>query len=215
MVKKFNVVEPAAEEQTIAKPAGKFSLNKFKSTRDATVDGVNIALGVLPIHSLADAKDFVRLHPTEWTCELCFCMVPIKGAPRESLHLIEEEVATQCLHHKKIIRQRLALASKPLDKFFLCIIPSTNLDNTWVSSNLQACEQAKTLWTQALSQRDEGKEGYAIVTAASSEAFPEPKWPAQSLEELIETSFAGGDRMITHMDHPALDRLLGRKSKAT
>src|SRR6516164_1832610 len=123
--KKFNVVvETEAKEQTIAKP-DKFSLKKFKST--VATHSVNIALGVLPIHSMADAKDFVRLHPTEWTDELCFCMVPIQGAPREGLHLIEEEIAIQCLRPKKIIRQRLALGAKPNDQFFLCIVPSQNL----------------------------------------------------------------------------------------
>ena len=211
--KKFNVVvETEAKEQTIAKP-DKFSLKKFKST--VATHSVNIALGVLPIHSMADAKDFVRLHPTEWTDELCFCMVPIQGAPREGLHLIEEEIAIQCLRPKKIIRQRLALGSMPHDSFFLCIVPSQNLDNIWVISNLAACEKAKTLWTEAVSLRPEGKEGYADSAAIDQELFGEPKWPTQSIDELIESTLKPNDRMIDDLNHPALDRLLGRKSKVT
>ena len=44
----------------------------------------------------------------------------------------------------EILRFRLALATKPHDVFFLCHVPTRNLDNTWNESNLQACEQAKT-----------------------------------------------------------------------
>jgi hypothetical protein len=213
MAKKFDVVKSdEAVEQSIAKP-DKFSLKKFKST--LVTHSVNIALNVLPIHSMADAKDFVRLHPTEWTDELCFCMVPIKGSSRDSLHLIEEEIAVQCLRPKKIIRQRLALASKPNDQFFLCIVPSQNLDNIWAISNLAACEKAKTLWTEAVSLRPEGKEGYADSAADDPELFGEPNWPAQSIDELIGSTLKPSDRMIDRRNHPALDRLLGRKSQVT
>jgi hypothetical protein len=46
-----------------------------------------------------------------------------------------------------------------------------------------------------------------INHALSPKAFPEPKWPKQSLTELIETTFAG--RMIESDDHPGLLRILG------
>jgi hypothetical protein len=197
-------------EQTIPKPAGKFSLDKFKSTRAATVAGLVTLQTALPVHSLAQAKDFVRLHPTELSDEL-FVSVPIKGAPRDTIHLIGEKLATRYLPSKKIIRHQLALASKPMDHFFLCIVPSINLDNPWVSSNLAACEQAKTLWTQATSRRDEGIEGYNVTLATDPDAFPEPAWPMQSLDELIMISFTG--RMIETDDHPGLLRLLGVKPK--
>jgi hypothetical protein len=202
---------PPEAEQTIPKPAGKFSLDKFKSTRAATVAGVVTLQTALPVHSLSQAKDFLRLHPTEWSDELCFVSVPIKGAPRDTIHLIDEELATRYLPSKKIIRHRLALASKPMDHFFLCIVPSINLDNPWVVSNLAACEQAKTLWTQATSRRDEGVEGYSVTLATDPDAFPEPAWPKQSLDELIMISFTG--RMIATDDHPGLLRLLGAKPK--
>ena len=60
------------------------------------------------------------------------------------LHLIDEEIAMQYLPAKKIKRLRLALATKPHDVFFFCIVPSQNLDNPWNATALEACEQAKT-----------------------------------------------------------------------
>jgi hypothetical protein len=80
----------------------------------------------------------------------------------------------------------LALASKPHDAFFLCHVPSRNTDNQWNESNLAACEQAKNLWVQATSRREENVDCYKVDFAREQDAFPEPKWPTQSLGELIE-----------------------------
>jgi hypothetical protein len=165
---------------------------------------------------MSQAKDFVRLHPDEenyWSPELCFCMVPIKGAKRDSLHLIDEDLAMRFLPSEKILRFRLALATKPHDSFFLCRIPTRNLDNKWNQDNIAACEQAKTLWTQATSRGEEGIEGYFVQVARDPDAFPEPKWPEQSLNDLLDRAFAG--RMIGEEDHPALLRLIGAKQSVS
>ena len=159
----------------IAKPSG-FDLNKFKSKRADAIANVDTLQTGLPVSTMSQAKDFVRLHPDEdyWSPELCFVMVPIKGAKRDSLHLIEEDLAMRFLPSGKVLRFRLALASKPLDVFFLCRIPTRNLDNSWNRDNLAACEQAKSLWTQATSRGEEGVDGYLIETARDPDAFPEP-----------------------------------------
>ena len=195
---------------TIAKPSG-FDLNRFKSKRADAIANVETLQTGLPVSSMSQAKDFVRLHPDEdyWSPELCFVMVPIKGAKRDSLHLIEEDLAMRFLPSGKIQRFRLALASKPLDVFFLCRIPTRNLDNPYNRDNVAGCEQAKTLWTQATSREQEGVEGYRLEKARDPDAFPEPKWPEQSLSDLIDRAFAG--RMIVSEDHPALLRLIGGK----
>lgn len=203
---KLHAVE--AGDPPIEKPE-KFSLSKFKSSRSATIANVTTLQSALPIHSLSQAKDFCRLHPTEWTDELCFVSVPIKGAPKDTKHLILEDLAVQFLPAAQIIRHRLALATKPLDRFFLCEVPSLNLDNSWVASNLQACENAKSQWTQAVSRKDEGVDSYLIKMADDQDAFPDPIWPSQSIDELIAITFHG--RMIEDANHPGLLRLRGRK----
>jgi hypothetical protein len=61
-------------ETPIQKP-GNFDLNKFKSKRGATIANVGTLQGALPHCSIAEANDFVRLHPDEenyWSAELCF-----------------------------------------------------------------------------------------------------------------------------------------------
>jgi hypothetical protein len=199
--------------QSIAKPEG-FSLDKFKSKRAVAMANVETLQTALPIDSIAQAKDFVRLHPDEenyWSDELCFVNVPIKGQKRDTLHLIDEELAMRHLPSAKILRFRLALASKPYDTFFLCRVPTRNLDNGFNSTSLAGCEQAKRLWTQVTSRKEEGVESYKVDKAKDPDAFPEPKWPTQSLDELIGSTF--DDRMITSEDHPALLRLIGARQR--
>jgi hypothetical protein len=197
---------------SIAKPKG-LGLDKFKSKRAAAMANVETLVTALPIHSIARAEDFVRLHPDEenyWSDELCFVNVPIKGEKRDALHLIEEELAMAYLPSAKIKRYRLALATQPYDKFFLCQVPTHNLTNGFNSTNLEGCKQAKVLWTLVTSRKDENVEGYKVDKAQDPDAFPEPKWPAQSLTELIINTF-GSDQMIDREDHPALLRLIGAK----
>jgi hypothetical protein len=198
----------------IPKPS-KFDLNKFKSKRADAIANVDTLQTGLPVSSMSQAKDFVRLHPNEdyWSPELCFVMVPIKGAKRDSLHLIEEDLAMEFLPSGKVLRFRLALASKPHDVFFLCRIPTRNLDNSWNRDNVAASEQAKTLWTQATSRGEESVDGYLIERARDPDAFPEPEWPEQPLSDLIDRAFAG--RTIVSEDHPGLLRLLGAKQSVS
>jgi hypothetical protein len=59
----------------------------------------------------------------------------------------------------------------------------------------------------------EGVESYKIDSSRDIDAFDEPKWPTQSIHELIEVTFAG--RMIETPDHPGLLRLIGAKQKTS
>ena len=142
--------EPA-EPISIPKPASGFDLNKFRAKRDPTLAGVATLLTALPVYKLSDARDFVRLHPDEdnyWTAELCLVAVPVRGSRRDALHLIEEELALQYLQPAVIRRYRLALGANPEGGFFLCTVPSQNLDNVWNADSLKGCEKAKSLWTK-------------------------------------------------------------------
>ena len=213
---------PEMSEETgpvtpIAKPSG-FSLDKFKSKRANALANIGTELAGLKHYRLADAKDFVRLHPDEennWSDELCFVSVPVKGDKKEGqVHLIDEDVALRWLSSGKIMRHRLALATKPYDVFFLCHVPTRNLDNDWNCTALDGCDKAKVHWVQLVSRKTEGVELYKIDFAHDLDAFPEPKWPATSLMDLIYKAFAP-NCIIEDDTHPGLLRLIGAKQNLT
>jgi hypothetical protein len=206
---------PAEELLSIEKPKGS-GLARFKSTNLEPVKVETLLTG-LPHYPISAAKDWVRLHPDEatyWSDEYCFVDVPIQGQKGNTLHLITADLARK-LPHGRVQKFRLALASKPHDVFFLAHVPSRNLDNEWNKTNLQACEQAKKLWTMVTSQREKGIEGYHIDSSAAEKEgkkpFPDPQWPNETLDALIEATFAG--RMILSETDPAWVRLVGGAQK--
>ena len=206
-----------SDEPLSVKKPDEFDLDAFKSTRDPNIPNVATLPTAFPHYPIADANDFVRLHPDEamyWSDELCFVNVPIKGQKHDTLHLIAEKLAERYLPSKRILRFRLALATKPYDVFFLCEVPSRNLDNSWNETNIQACQISKTRWAEATSRKGEGVESYLITYTDASikgeeEPFPEPTWPKQPLTELILVTFANC-KILTE-DHPALARIIGAK----
>ena len=203
----------AQPELKIIKPSFMERLNRKTHQLSAALKHL---LAALPILKIGDVNDWTRLHPSEddyWTPEMCFVPVPIKGTNKDMLHVIDDDLAVQYLSAKRIKRQRLALACKPHDVFFFCIVPSQNLENKWNSDALTACHKAQTHWVQAVSRRPEGTEGYKIEFAQDQEAFPTPKWPSRSLDELLEVTFR--DANIDHDRHPGLLRLIGAKQDLT
>ena len=143
---------------------------------------------------------------------MCFVNVPIKGVKSGTLHLIDEELAIQFLPPARVLRFRLALATKPDNVFFLCHVPSQNLDNAYNASSVKACEIAKKKWTEVTSLKGEGIEDYKVASLPEKEnGFSAPKWPSQTLYELIGRAFE--DRMIETEDHPGLLRLRGKKQQ--
>ena len=207
--------EPELESKlSISKPDEKFNLGRFKSKRTAKMANVGVLPTQLEFHRIADANDFVRLHPDKgkyWSGELCFVHVPIVGVKKDNIHLIDDDLAAEYLQPRKIIRCRVALATKPYDVFFLAQVPSTNLDNSWNESNLRGCNESTTRWVLLESRKAEGYENYKITYAKNEDAFPLPKWPKQSLEELISIKFTG--RIIDNENSPGLLRLIGAKQE--
>jgi hypothetical protein len=61
------------------------------------------------------------------------------------------------------------------------------------------------------SQREKGIEGYhidfSLAEKEGKKPFPDPQWPKETLEALIEATFTG--RMILSETSPAWQRLVG------
>jgi hypothetical protein len=142
---------------TVEKPAGS-KLDRFKSTRTAAPAGVKTLLGPMPVLKLSEAKDFVMVHPDPayWSSELCFVSVPVQGVKNNVNHLGFEDVLMSVVSDDEVERHALALASKPCGVFFLAIIPTQNLENTWNETALEGATKAKAGWVKVVSRRKEG-----------------------------------------------------------
>jgi hypothetical protein len=143
MAEKPILIKPLEDVVPIAKPSA-FDLDKFKSKRAAAVANVETLANRLAASQHFAGERLRPLHPEEenyWSPELCFVSVPIKGQKRDTLHLIEEDLAMQYLPSGRIQRFRLALASKPHDVFFLCHVPTRNTDNQEQSGGLRTGEK--------------------------------------------------------------------------
>jgi hypothetical protein len=199
----------------VPKPQGKKKsfAERFRSSTAAIIagPGVNPQLLALPVMRIAEAKDYVRLHPDEeayWTGVMCFALVPI-DVKRTELHPIDEGLAMQYLHESKIKRYRLALASRPYKgALFLCIVPSQNLENGYNRTGLEICTIGKTSWVQAVSLKYKGVEAYEPVLAENQNAYNDRlEWPTATMDEILDVTFAG--KMIETPDCPAMLRLRG------
>ena len=188
---------------SIAKPGG-FDLDKFKSKR-AAGDGERRD----PANGAPGSSHFggQRLRPAAprrrrlLVDELCFVNVPIKGQKRDTLHLIDEDLAMRI----PAVGTRPALPLGAGDEAVRRVLPVQRADAE--HRQLLECQQPawpasrpKTRGRRLTSRKDEGVEGYKIDFARDQDAFPKPKWPTQSLDELIEVTFAG--RMIDHERSP-------------
>jgi hypothetical protein len=206
-------IPAAGEALSIAKP-DLIDLEKFRPKREPTEGRVGTLPLEIPVRRISEIKDFVRLHPSEdnyWTTELCFIGVPVAGDQHDSLHVIEEDIADRHLLRGRLKVNRLALAADAGGAIFWCTVPSQNLDNSWVKTNLKGCMCARERWVRVTSrkQEDPPSDSYRTVFAANNEAFPKPRWPTQPLAELFSITFAG--KVIDREDHPGLLRLIGEK----
>jgi hypothetical protein len=109
---------------------------------------------------------------------------------------------------------QIVLGAKPDNVFFLGLVPTRNPDNGYNEAAIRGAMQAKSgIWTTLTSRKSEGHEDYLVGKAQDDVAFLEPEWPAYSLDEIVEASLGG--KLIKTVEHPALDRLLGRRTQLT
>lgn len=75
--------------------------------------------------------------------------------------------------------------------------------NSWTESALEIAKAAETTWCRMVSDTANGIYTHFVSTAN----WPEPKWPALSLSEIMKLAFRG--RMIDSLHHPVLQELRG------
>ena len=76
--------------------------------------------------------------------------------------------------------------------------------NLWHTSLKYGVERGETTWVRIQANMSAGQ--YEIIESAND--LGEPKWPNQSMEDLINDAFSG--RIIDSADHPFIRQIQGR-----
>ncbi len=194
-----------------------FNLDKFKSKRPASVAGVETLQTGLPHHSIAHAKDFVRLHHDEdayWSPELCFVNVPIKGQKRDTLHLIDEDLAMRYLPSGKITSFPLGSRDEAISMSSSYVMYQPGMRTTLGTPAIcLLARRARLPGSRSAAERRRASKRIRSMLLEMPMPSLKPSWPTESLTDLIDKTFTG--RMIDHEDHPALLRLIGAKQSVS
>ena len=145
---------------------------------------------------------FFRAHSSE---DMAFpAMVLEQKEVRES-YIVMPDVAQEITEMLRPVMLHAAIDRQNNVSLIPVPLPGeSGLRNPWHESLAQAVEQAKLKWLRISANMSIG--GYDVYQAEA--ALPEPEWPEHDIETLIRVAFRG--KVITGLDHPIVQSLLGR-----
>ena len=95
------------------------------------------------------------------------------------------------------------------DNPYLVPVPLPDTDgsrNRWHESLEKAVIHGQKAWIRISANKATGS--YEVYEANQSASIPQPTWPNEGIETLVEIAFAG--KMILDETHPVIDSILGR-----
>ena len=194
------------ESRDAETPARKRKINldrvKAKASQQSVI-GVTTEYTVIPIRN-PKPDEFFRVTPGEgYSMNVNILQMKTDN----EWYLVDKDTLPQIQLESQLKVMQLYVCVTQNSTPFLCLIPLPDSDgrlNSWHESGHKSMEEAKSFWVRR--QADKSNGGY-LITKASNAQLPDPKWPTESLEDLIEKAF---DRYyIDTIDHPVLRRLRG------
>lgn len=145
---------------------------------------------------------FFRVHPD---MEMTFDALLLEDKENRDHYMLDPGAAQVIASLIRPTTLRTAIDRQ--NNVFLIPVPLPGEDgkrNQWHESLAQALQLAESHWIRIKANMSAG--GYDVCQAESN--LGEPAWPAASMSELLEVAFRG--KIITTMDHPTVQALLGR-----
>jgi len=204
----INTAPVAAESLRLptAAPAQKSAAGGFSMSELALTQDFDTAIGLeTRVHTVSVKK------PTKTT----YVRVHDSPAYRMALATLVDDMGVMYAVHPKILyavadeakATMLYTAMDDSGNVFLLPVGLPGSDgstNAWWQSGHAAAAIAQKEWVRIVAVKTAGH--YVTKTAVVDKG--EPKWPAKSFEELLNTAFADG-RLIDSMDHPFMRKLNG------
>jgi len=188
-------------EPTAATKSTSSILSSLRLPDTYNVSG-GVALPLKATYGKLNKHRFCRVHPSD---EYKFRCLVVDDKDNGETYLAVPNMASQLgsLATPKTIRLAVDNAGTPK------LIGEPDLDpsgrrNLWQSSYKDAIKQAENDWVRVQANMAAGQ--YEITPSMSDLGFP--RWPKQSMDELINDAFAG--RIIDSPDHPYIRQIQGR-----
>ena len=182
----------------------KINLDRVKAkASQQSVIGVTTEYTVIPIRN-PKPDEFFRVTPDEgYSMNVNILQMKTDN----EWYLVDEDILPDIQLESQLKVMQLYVCVTQNSTPFVCLIPRPDPDgrlNSWHESGHKSMEEAKSFWVRR--QADKSNGGY-LITKAINAQLPDPRWPSEPLEDLIEKAF---DRYyIDKIDHPVLRRLRG------
>jgi hypothetical protein len=163
--------------------------------------GVKKLLTTVPVRK-PNKQDFVRVHP-----DLAYRLSPAaiieKKEDRET-YLVTPAIANELPGEFVQATIYTAINRQGVVQLWPVKLPGPDGKyNEWHRSAAEAAEKAMGHWVRVAANMSLG--AYEILQATGD--LPEPKWPALSFKEILNTAFRG--YIVDSLDHPLVKRLRG------
>ena len=194
------------ESRDFEAPARKRKINldrvKVKASQQSVI-GVTTEYTVIPIRN-PKPDEFFRVTPGEgYSMNVNILQMKTDN----EWYLVDEDILPEIQLESQLKVMQLYVCVTQNSTPFICLIPLPDSDgklNSWHESGHKSMEEAKNFWVRR--QADKSNGSY-LITKAINAQLPDPRWPSEPLEDLIEKAF---DRYyIDTIDHPVLRRLRG------
>jgi hypothetical protein len=188
--------------QVTTPPIASLDLNSLRlpANYGATL-GVKKLLTNVPV-SKPKKPQFFRTHAA---VDMTFSAIFLEQKEARESYLVLPNVAQEISALVRPVMLHAAIDRQ--NNIFLIPVPLPGEDgnrNPWHESLAQAVEHAKLKWIRITANMHTG--GYDVYEAEG--VLPEPEWPSHGIDALIEVAFRG--KIITNLDHPVVQSLLGR-----
>ena len=195
----------AMESPTPTQQAASSALTDLQALRlpanyGATL-GVKKLLTTVPV-SKPKKPQFFRTHLAD---SMTFAAMFLEQKEARESYLVVPNVAQEISELVRPVMLHAAIDRQ--NNVFLIPVPlpgEAGTRNPWHESLAQAVELAKLKWLRLTANMHTGS--YDVYEAEG--ALPEPEWPAHGIDALVEVAFRG--KIITGLDHPVVQSLLGR-----
>jgi len=193
------------QDQTTPKQAVSKTTSDLKSLRLPANYGATLGVKKLltTVHVGKPQKShFFRTHASS---EMTFAAMLLEQKESQESYLVTPDVAQ---HISELTRPAMLHAAIDRQNN-VSLIPvqlpgESGVRHSAHESLAQAVEHAKLKWIRITYNKHTS--GYDVYEAEG--ALPEPEWPADEIDKLVEVAFRG--KIITSLDHPVIQTLLGK-----